>query len=881
MTTEIPEIEETGIEAPFSKVPQLFILPHTVFLLCGPTKCGKSTFAQDISSAASQLGLTCGVISSDDARRALLLGSETFPGAATGRDHDPHSPAYRAVSKQAFQHVKLQLETSLSFPISCPVIVVDSTAFDPAFRDMVRNMSRDAGYRVCIVTFDYKGREAYIPPGVSEDGVRVILKSLQNYRTQVLPSIRVDDYDQVLRLKSKDSFGWDVSSENRPWWTENSHVDWVTKALPDRSQDTASYHQALDWYFEGVDSVDCTRLVVIGDSHECVGELRALIAMAEARVPKPFQIVHVGDYLDKGGNTREMIDYMIERREAGDIIIRANHESYVSGRLLGQIEDINLEMEKKNFSSLDVLLEDKDYAAKLLFLWGGSLPFLLCRSSPGNLPVYITHAPCDTKVLGKVHDFAVRAQRNFRLGTREGVTDVRQELDWFYAQADSIHPLHISGHITHLVSDTPSPRNMQFKNKLLLDTGSVYGGHLSAAVVEEGQVKYVLSVKSGVNVTNEKTAQPGKDLGKPVVVHGPYSRENYDLSAHETRQLEALKKAGVRYISGTMPPAPSKGNELESLNAGLLWYKNRGVSKVILQPKHMGSRGNLYLFEGRPDDTFLTSRNGWLVRGLPGLLELEYREWLRVQYAKYARYGITAKYGDVIIDCEIMPWRALGGDWVDNEFGGYETLVERHLTALQKDKGLALMTGLLPKLGLDFRAPALEKFKSALARFTQDDDPHTKAFDVLWGSKGPLPDDVEEIYTLVTPGMDYLMVDLTGPNEDFAQANEFFRVLTVEKGMEGLVIKPSSKSVSADIPPYMKVRSPEYLRIVYGYDYLEDERKYRRLIEHKDIRGKVQLAAKEAALGRQLLAADDPNREEWIVKMIGCLRQEQDLDPRL
>jgi len=884
MSTELPEIEETGVEAPFSKVPKITMLPHTVYLLCGPTRCGKSTFAQDLSALARQLGMPSSIISSDAAREELLVSSEMSPGPLSPkRGTQAHSPAYLAVSEQAFRRVKLSLENLTSFPINCPVVIVDSTAFDPAFRSLVVNIARNSGYRVNIVTFDYKGREAYLNKEMSPDTVAVVLKAVHKYRTQVLPTIYSKDYDQVIRLKSRDSFGWDVEAENRPWWTENSHVDWVDKAVPERNQDSAGYYEALDWYTSGHDAVECTRLVVIGDSHECVGELRALITMIEARVPTPYQIVHVGDYLDKGGNTKEMIDYVAERFDAGDIFIRANHESYVSGRLLGQIrpEDVNPEKEKANFSSLEVLLNDKEYAAKFLYVWAGSLPFLVARSSPGNLPVYVTHAPADVRVLGKVHQFAIKAQRNFRLGTRPGVTEIREELDWLYNQANYTHPLHAFGHVSHFTSQDPSRQNLLYQNKLLLDTGCVYGGHLSAAVIEEGRLSYVLSVKSSVNVSNEKTTHPGKDLGKPVVKQQAYHRDNYNLEEYELRQLSALLRQGVRYISGTMPPAPAHNGCLESLNAGLLWYKNKGIGKVMLQPKHMGSRGNLYLFEGRPDDTFLTSRNGWLVRGLSGLSELEYKEWLRIQYAKYATYGVTAKYGDCIIDCEILPWRAMGSDWVDQEFGGYETLVERHLDALKNDKGLALMTGLLPKLGLEFRPQALEKFSTALGRFTQPDDPHTKAFDVLWGSRGPVSDDVEEVYNLVMPGIDYLMVDLTGEDEEFVSANEFFRVLTEEKGMEGLVIKPSSRTISPEIPPYMKVRSPEYLRIVYGYDYLEDGRKYQRLLDKKDIRGKVQLAAKEAELGKQLLLADDSNREEWIVKMIGCLRQERDLDPRL
>ena len=72
-----------------------FNMPHTLVILCGPTKCGKSTFAKKASEALSNCDgykYSSVIVSSDDIRRELL--------------NDPFAHAHDAkmyhVSKQAF-----------------------------------------------------------------------------------------------------------------------------------------------------------------------------------------------------------------------------------------------------------------------------------------------------------------------------------------------------------------------------------------------------------------------------------------------------------------------------------------------------------------------------------------------------------------------------------------------------------------------------------------------------------------------------------------------------------------------------------------------------------------------------------------------------------
>ena len=98
----------------------------------------------------------------------------------------------------------------------------------------------------------------------------------------------------------------------------------------------------------------------------------------------------------------------------------------------------------------------------------------------------------------------------------------------------------------------------------------------------------------------------------------------------------------------------------------------------------------------------------------------------------------------------------------------------------------------------------------------------------------------------------------------------------VDKGMEGVVLKPLTPAEG--VTPYMKVRNPQYLRLIYGYDYsLREEQ----LIRQKNISGKAAVAVREHAMASRMLTAEDDARRELVVKLIGELKKEAEIDPRL
>jgi serine/threonine protein phosphatase 1 len=67
------------------------------------------------------------------------------------------------------------------------------------------------------------------------------------------------------------------------------------------------------------------RTLAIGDVHGCWRALRALL---DAVAPGPDErLILLGDYVDRGPNTREVLDFLIGLHEAGRLIaLRGNHE---------------------------------------------------------------------------------------------------------------------------------------------------------------------------------------------------------------------------------------------------------------------------------------------------------------------------------------------------------------------------------------------------------------------------------------------------------------------------------------------------------------------------------------------------------------------------
>lgn len=799
---------------------------HTVFILVGPTMCGKSTFADEfrwaLSSELNKAGIGAisrvEVISSDQERQLL----------AAVKPLHRYAPLMAEASGAAFSVLMAKYKAALMFPINSEFVIIDTTGMNDTFRKEIKAIAEENEYRTELVTFEYANYQYWSESNLEEK--RIVEASAKRFKKDVLPNLGRKEHDASIRIRERDPLKW------RGLEVEIEDLDLYAKCHLFLAEDQ--------------------QLNIIGDIHEYKKAFEELLAkLAEGSLN-----VIVGDYIDKGNDTAASIRRIRMFVDGGGIVIHGNHESYAVKRIKGLIKNPDLELEAKYMESIQVLLNDPELAAELVDLYDNhSLPFLKILG-PRVRTVYITHAPCQNKYLGKMTNDALKAQRNL-YGRRD--LDYREAFKFVFEEAVGNHPLHIFGHVAH------NAAKLEFRNKVFLDTGAAYGNKLTAFCYKHNRYWFE-DVKTESIVTRPKVLD--NFLTSPM--KGPekkFSIYDYNLSPDDMKFLKRTLSNGIQYISGTMAPAPSTGTEIESLEAGLNYFRKLGVNKVVLQPKYMGSRCQAYLHRGQLDKCFLVSRNGFKIRMTEDLLEMV-KELLADQEQD------TSWETSIILDGELLPWTTLGLSLVEEQFKSYEGLVRYELETLAGDAEFAKLEFKQKPDARNLLDNDLATFSNTLGLYSGEAKPYYKAFGVL-KRDGVVSEvsDITESFDVVNED-EYEVLDLT---QDWSndRAKTFFDRLTVEGGMEGVVIKPLEIPTGVEVAPYMKVRNENYLTLVYGYDY---KRRYENLCGQKRVGGKLKVSIKEHQLATQMLSADNgPAMTELIVKMIAQLNHEKTLDPRL
>ena len=202
--------------------------------------------------------------------------------------------------------------------------------------------------------------------------------------------------------------------------------------------------------------------IAIGDVHGCIDKLLALLAACD-RISAGRELCYilVGDYIDRGPCSREVVDLLMQRQRSEGarlVCLRGNHEQML----------------------LDAVAGGRFSAAMETWLGNGGGETLDSYgvTSPASLPEshlqWISALPLH---FSDSRRFYVHA------GIRPGVALAAQSEDdllWirepFLSSADS-HPAFIVHGHTPTVSGRPDLRS----NRLNLDTGACFGGDLTAA----------------------------------------------------------------------------------------------------------------------------------------------------------------------------------------------------------------------------------------------------------------------------------------------------------------------------------------------------------------------------------------------------------------
>ena len=811
---------------------------HTIFSMVGVSGCGKTLLAEQIRQHAIARGLTAVTISSDAIRRQLL---DSVPSHSNA-DHR-RSERGMETSALAFDLLWQLIEAHTTFPVSTNVIIIDTTGLDLEFQKRVTALARERHYISTAVVFDYGSEKSYLH---EHSNKRVVERQVKRFKTQILPGLA--------GCMFKDRY--DVRKQTQ------EHV------FADLRDITSLKRTVLS---------PTGNTLVIGDIHEDVDQLKQLLEKAESE-HQIDHIVFVGDLIDKGTGPTPIVRFVKDLAQRRDVrVVWGNHESYVFRRLTldpDKFHPAPADVETTYFTSTAYYRDHPDEFEEFKELIDLCyVPYVEINRGFTERRAFVTHAPCKIVDIAKMSTAGQRNMRQFRCGDTND--EIRAALVDVFKEHQNCHPMHIVGHVR-----VGSPQ--WYKNAVMLDTGcgEPNGGFLSALYIPiKGKPTFI---------SNGESYEAGFTFGDMRVL---------TFAPHQERHIQKHMKTNMSFIANTIPPAPADYtiNDIESLRRGVQYFIDRGINLVHVEPKHMGSRAQIYLTKDI-NTCQVFSRGGHKIPLLHDLRKQPTTDVLddlsdlqrRAVVLTPLVEQMMVKYADqyeqlMIVDAELLPWTLFGQKWIDSAFNTYHHTLNVLATEFLDDPALKSLD-IKQHLDVDIVLTGADIMNHQIQLYTNPNiQPHFQPFSVLYRDGVVLMKEPQSVrYNSVNTDMPGLLVDLTDASA-FDQIFEFYQQ-HVDADFEGIVIKP--EVWNDGVLPAMKVRNPNYLTIVYGADY---ECRLQSLIKNKWIDPKARISMKEAGINFQLLSllqpdgsiSDSGKRENLIRAMVGELEREQTLDPRL
>lgn len=898
----------------------LHFKPHTVVITCAPSGSGKSHLMGLIktkldlfnSDEKNALKLKYSIISSDENRYKLLQEDES--------SLNKFDFQMSAVSKQAFQMLEAELLSKISYPVNQHLVFLDSTGLTKEWREKIVKMCKEHNYNVDLLLFNYNDRKDFhkfsSDKFITEKGVKRLYED-------VLPFLEKHLYNQVHKVE-------------RHYGSEDINV----KTLMDYD----SYQELSKIHNKKVELEATQDVYIVGDVHGCLhtaikmleGIFMTSISLDDLKInpseeAKDRRVIFGGDLIDKGPFSKEVLKLCLNNKEYVSWVL-GNHENFVfrcHADPEGAVKGVPQHIIKDYFTTVPQYKDDEEFKSLLEAFVEESFPFIQTKK------LIITHAPCQTKFLGKIDKVSKKEQRNISLFGASSKEEVEKLLGFLVTEAERNHPFHFFGHVA-------TEKVFRIKNKISMDSSAVCGFGLTYFKLYGGPS----GKPERYNIPTE-----AKDLEsivgeKEVGLHTLFDEEkvNFDsLDGKVKARIDWACTNKVNYISGTMSPASQEIAEdnsvvsIESLISGLDYYKNKGVESVILQPKYMGSRCNIYL-NSKVSDCYMVSRNGYKINKLhkeKGSIT-NFRAFFKKIKNSSKIKDLYKKYPDletIVLDGELLPWFALGKGLVTDTYNPLSNSISAELKALQAENFSEALLAKLAELNTSMSNPeahkelaktnhrlsktfeTLNKLQDEGALITSEEvlsnlKESIKKFEYqveLFGSSGNLDFKPFSILKLVMKDGSEILPNYVESFKDISEepvievelnlrgaytyAQQFFDSC-VKQELEGIVIKPILKDIkqiqSKQIAPYLKVRNSEYLRLIYGYDYLDNTKKYEKLSRKKDNRNKIKVSINEFNIGSKMLqtpykeiSKGNQKYKDLLATMIAEEAKELSLDPRL
>lgn len=246
---------------------------------------------------------------------------------------------------------------------------------------------------------------------------------------------------------------------------------------------------------------------------------------------------------------------------------------------------------------------------------------------------------------------------------------------------------------------TPVPEPEWLNNTICIDTGCVYGGKLSALRYPEKEVVSVpAKAKYYEPVRPLDVAKPGRlsaqheaddlldlaDITGKRIMHTRIYRTITIREENATAALEVMSRFAANpkwliYLPPTMSPSETSAQPglLEYPAEAFSYYRGHGVSTVVCQEKHMGSRAVAMICR---DEESARQRFGIDGEGAGIIYTRTGRRFFadaaieakvvdRLQRAlEAAKFWDEFESGWFCLDCEIMPWSLKAQDLLRSQY---------------------------------------------------------------------------------------------------------------------------------------------------------------------------------------------------------------------
>ncbi len=668
---------------------------------------------------------------------------------------------------------------------------------------------------------------------------------------------------------------------------------------------------------------------IIGDVHGCFDEVVQLLRQLgydvtdsalqpTAQHPHGRKAVFLGDLVDRGPNSPAVLRLVMSMVGQGSALcVPGNHDVKLMRKLRGRDVKVThglaetlaqLETETQEFK--DSIASFIDGLVSHYVLDGGKL--------------VVAHAGLKAELQGRA---SARVREFAMYGETTGETDdyglpVRYNWAADYRGTAMV----VYGH-------TPVVEPQWVNRTICIDSGSVFGGSLTALRYPEKELVQISAARmyyAPVRPLDSKNAsapvttdRPYNDLldiqdvlGKRILTtrlaHSITIREENATAAIEVMSRFAVDPHWLIYLPPTMAPPETSTKEqyLEYPEEAFRYFRKEGVSTVVCEEKHMGSRAVVVLCRDEE-----TAGKQFGIRG----------EGIGVIYTRTGRrfFSDRAQESEVLIriklamdrvswwdefetswiclDVEIMPWSTKAQELLRQQYAPTGSSANEALGAAVRvlAAGVSRNGGnreLLSKF--EQRHACIEQYIEAYRRYcwiVRDvNDLKIAPFHVL-ATDGKVHTDKNHVWHMeklaqlcradegVLHATQFKMVDLASPESE--NAGTVWWVQLTEAGGEGMVVKPLDWLIRGRkglVQPALKCRGREYLRIIYGPEYTLPEHMSR--LRERGVSMKRSLASREFALGLEALHRFTEGEPLYRVHecVFGVLALESEpVDPRL